>query len=162
MIARRSLVLFVGLFVLFAAIGFVLGTANISLLLVQSFAYTLIALGLNIQWGYGALFNFGIEVPLGFTTLRFADSIWQAGTGETIIGAVLLAAALTAGRRSSWVAFVMSVLGIAFGLSSDRVQGAARDLHVVMIALAVFVLALLLVTGRRSVADRAAPTEEAK
>lgn len=109
-----------------------------------------------------ALFNFGIEVPLGFTTLRFADSIWQAGTGETIIGAVLLAAALTAGRRSSWVAFVMSVLGIAFGLSSDRVQGAARDLHVVMIALAVFVLALLLVTGRRSVADRAAPTEEAK
>lgn len=109
-----------------------------------------------------ALFNFGLEVPLGFTTLRFADSIWQAGTGETIIGAVLLAAALTAGRRSSWVAFVMSVLGIAFGLSSDRVQGAARDLHVVMIALAVFVLALLLVTGRRSVADRAAPTEEAK
>lgn len=109
-----------------------------------------------------ALFNFGLEVPLGFTTLRFADSIWQAGTGETIIGAVLLSAALTAGRRSSWVAFVMSVLGIAFGLSSDRVQGAARDLHVVMIALAVFVLALLLVTGRRSVADRAAPTEEAK
>jgi hypothetical protein len=55
-------------------------------------------------------------------------------------------------------------LGIAFGLSSDRVQGAARDLPVVMIALAA-VLALLLVTGRRnrrSVADRAVSTEEAK
>ncbi len=112
-----------------------------------------------------ALFNFGLEVPLGFTTLRFADSIWQAGTGETVIGTVLLTAGLTGGRRLSWVALVMSVLGIAFGLSSDRVQGAARDLHVVMIALAVLVLALLLVTGRRnrrSVTDRAAPTEKAK
>ena len=38
----------------------VLGAANITLLLVQSFAYALIALGLNIQWGYGGLFNFGI------------------------------------------------------------------------------------------------------
>ncbi|MDZ5446503.1 hypothetical protein U2F26_27895 [Micromonospora sp. 4G57] len=109
-----------------------------------------------------ALFNFGLEVRLGFTTLRFADSIWQAGTGETVISAVLLAAGLTGGRRLSWVALVMSVLGIAFGLSSDRVQGAARDLHVVMIALAVLVLALLLATGRRPVADRAASPEEAK
>ena len=111
-----------------------------------------------------ALFNFGLEVPLGFTTLRFADSIWQAGTGEIVIGAVLLAAGLTGGRRLSWVALVMSVLGIAFGLSSDRVQGAARDLHVIMIAFAVLLLALLLVTGRRTrrtLADRAASMEEA-
>jgi hypothetical protein len=112
-----------------------------------------------------ALFNFGLEVPVGFATLRFADSIWQAGTGEVVIGSVLLAAGVTGGRRLSWVALVMSVLGIAFGLSSDRVQGAARDLHVVMIAFAVLVLALLLVTGRRnrrSVAGRAASVEEAK
>jgi hypothetical protein len=109
-----------------------------------------------------ALFNFGLEVPLGFTTLRFADSIWQAGTGETVIGAMLLTAGLTGGRRLSWVALVMSVLGIAFGLSSDRVQGAARDLHVVMIALAVLVPALLLVTARRTAADRAASSEEAR
>ena len=112
-----------------------------------------------------ALFNFGLELPLGFTTLRFADAIWQAGTGETVIGVVLLAAGLTGGRRLSWVALVMSALGIVFGLSSDRVQGAARDLHIVMIALAVLVLALLLVTGRRnrrSVADLAASTEDAR
>lgn len=57
---QRSLVLFMGLFALFAVVGWVLGAANISLLLVQSFAYALIALGLNIQWGYGGLFNFGI------------------------------------------------------------------------------------------------------
>jgi hypothetical protein len=112
-----------------------------------------------------ALFNFGLEVPLGFTTLRFADSIWQAGTGETVIAAVLLAAGLNGGRRLSRTALMVSALGIAFGLSSHRVQGAARDLHVVMIAFAVLVLALLLVSGRRnrrSVADRTASSQEAR
>jgi branched-chain amino acid transport system permease protein len=63
---QRSVILFAGLFALFVAIGWVLGAANISLLLVQSFAYALIALGLNIQWGYGGLFNFGI---MGFLML---------------------------------------------------------------------------------------------
>ncbi|MHB1103076.1 MAG: branched-chain amino acid ABC transporter permease [Devosia sp.] len=63
---QRSFILFAGLFALFAVIGWVLGAANISLLLVQSFAYALIALGLNIQWGYGGLFNFGI---MGFLML---------------------------------------------------------------------------------------------
>jgi hypothetical protein len=51
-----------------------------------------------------ALFNFGLQIPLGFTTLRFADPIWQAGTGETVIGAALLAAGLSGGRRLPWVA----------------------------------------------------------
>lgn len=95
-----------------------------------------------------ALFNFGLTVPVGFTTLRFADPIWQAATGEAVIGTMLLAAGLTEGRRLSWTAFAMSVLGIAVGLSSDRVQGAARDLHVVLIALAVIVVVLLAITGR--------------
>jgi membrane protein DedA with SNARE-associated domain len=43
----------------------------------------------------------------------------------------------------------MSVLGIAFGLSSDRVQGAARMIHVVLVPLAVIVLALLWWAGRQ-------------
>ncbi|GII56550.1 hypothetical protein Pth03_49390 [Planotetraspora thailandica] len=97
-----------------------------------------------------ALLNFGLKVPLGLTTLRFADSIWQAGTGEAVIGAALFAAGLTGGRRLSWAALVMSVLGIAIGLTSERVQGAARDLHAAMVLLAVLVLALLLVDGRRN------------
>jgi hypothetical protein len=37
----------------------------------------------------------------------------------------------------------MSVLGIVFGLSSDRVQGAAGSLHVVMIAFATAAIWLL-------------------
>jgi branched-chain amino acid transport system permease protein len=65
-VTQRAFILFGALFVLFVAIGWVLGAANITLLLVQSFAYALIALGLNIQWGYGGLFNFGI---MGFLML---------------------------------------------------------------------------------------------
>lgn len=95
-----------------------------------------------------AMFNFGLTVPLGFTTLRFADPIWQAATGEAVIGAMLLAAGVTENRRLSWTAFVMSVVGIVAGLSSDRVQGVARDLHVVLIALAVIMVVLLVITGR--------------
>jgi branched-chain amino acid transport system permease protein len=63
---RRSIILFAALFALFAVVGWVLGAANITLLLVQSFAMALMALGLNIQWGYGGLFNFGI---MGFVML---------------------------------------------------------------------------------------------
>lgn len=91
-----------------------------------------------------ALLNMSVHVPLGFATLRFSDPVWQAGTGEAVIGAALLAAGLSGHRRLSWAAWAMSVLGIAIGLSSARVQGAARDIHVVLVPLAVAVFALLL------------------
>ena len=93
-----------------------------------------------------ALLNLGVQVPLGFATLRFADPIWQAGTGEAIIGTALLAAGLQGRARLAWVALWMSVLGIAVGLSSARVQGAARDIHIVLVPLAIVVFALLLRT----------------
>ena len=97
MIARRSLALFAGLFALFVVIGFMLGAANISLLLVQSFAYALIALGLNIQWGYGGLFNFGIMgmLMLGGAAVTFVSfpinpEFW-ASDGPMMLGRALLA-----------------------------------------------------------------------
>jgi hypothetical protein len=96
-----------------------------------------------------ALFNMGVRVPLGFADLGFSVPVWQAGTGEAIIGATLLAAGLTARARLSWVGFWMSALGIAIGLSSERVQGAAREIHVVMVPLAVIVFLLLVWNGRR-------------
>jgi hypothetical protein len=96
-----------------------------------------------------ALLNMGVRVPLGFADLRFSVPVWQAGTGETIIGLTLLAAGLTARARLSWVAFWMSALGIAIGLSSQRVQEAARDIHAVMVPLAIIVLVLLVWTRRR-------------
>lgn len=94
---QRSVVLFVGLFLLFAGIGWVLGAANISLLLVQSFAYALIALGLNIQWGYGGLFNFGIMgfLMLGGAAVTFVSfpmnaAFWQS-EGPMMLGKALIA-----------------------------------------------------------------------
>jgi branched-chain amino acid transport system permease protein len=97
MIARRSLGLFAGLFVLFAVVGWALGTANISLLLVQSFAYALITLGLNIQWGYGGLFNCGIMgmLMLGGAAVTFiscpVNAQFWGSEGPLMLGKALLA-----------------------------------------------------------------------
>lgn len=110
---RRSVILFVGLFALFVVLGLVLGAANISLLLVQSFAYALIALGLNIQWGYGGLFNFGIMgfLMLGgfgvtFVSYQYNPAFWGSD------GPFMLARAL--------LAFAAGAL-LVFGVSkSDR------------------------------------------
>lgn len=97
MIARRSLAMFAGLFVLFTIIGWFLGAANISLLLVQSFAYALIALGLNIQWGYGGLFNFGIMgmLMLGGAAVTFisypVNAQFWGSDGPLMLGKALMA-----------------------------------------------------------------------
>ena len=94
---QRSIILFIGLFLLFAVIGWALGAANISLLLVQSFAYALIALGLNIQWGYGGLFNFGIMgfLMLGGAAVTFVSfpmnaEFWNSD-GPMMLGRALIA-----------------------------------------------------------------------
>ena len=111
---QRSLILFAGLFTLFVALGFVLGAANITLLLVQSFAYALIALGLNIQWGYGGLFNFGIMgfLMLGgfavtFISYEYNDAFWSSD------GPIMLARAL--------LAFAAGMLLVVGARHADRV-----------------------------------------
>jgi branched-chain amino acid transport system permease protein len=116
MIARRSLLMFAGLFVLFAVIGWFLGAANISLLLVQSFAYALIALGLNIQWGYGGLFNFGIMgmlmvggAAVTFVSFPMNDVFW-ASEGPLMLGKALMA--FLAGFLLVWGARHVDKLGI--------------------------------------------------
>jgi len=91
-----------------------------------------------------ALLNFGIRIPLGFAELNFPLPIWQAGIGEAVIGLALLAAAARDSGGLSWVAFWMSVAGIVFGLSSPRVQGPARDIHIILVPLAVIIFCLLL------------------
>ncbi len=45
---------------LIVGVGLWQGTANVLLILVTSLAYALIALGLNIQFGYGGLFNLAV------------------------------------------------------------------------------------------------------
>ncbi len=44
-------------------------------------------------------------------------------------------------RALYWTAYVLSALGIAFGLSSARVVGAAREIHLVLVPLAAIGLA---------------------
>ncbi len=90
-----------------------------------------------------AALNLGARIPLGVAQLSFPVAIWQAGVGEAAIGLVLLAAAATASPRLSWVAFGMSAIGILFGLSSARVQGPAREVHVLLVPLAMVILGLL-------------------
>ena len=91
-----------------------------------------------------SLLNFGMKIPLGFTELNFPDPIWQAGVGEAVIGLALLAAAVTGRTAIAWVAFWLSVGGIIFGLSSARVQGLARDIHVILVPMAVVLFILLI------------------
>jgi len=119
MIARRALIMFAGLFVLFVGIGWALGAANISLLLVQSFAYALIALGLNIQWGYGGLFNFGIMgmLMLGGAATTFISTpvlpgFWSS-EGPLMLGKALLAFAF--GFLLVWGARKADRIGIRGG-----------------------------------------------
>jgi uncharacterized membrane protein YphA (DoxX/SURF4 family) len=91
-----------------------------------------------------ALFNFGAQLTIGSADLSFPNPIWQAGVGEAVIGLALLAGAFRPYGRGPWVAFWMSVVGIAFGLSSPRVQGPAREVHLVLVPLAILVFGLLI------------------
>jgi len=109
-VIRRALILYLALFLVFVVVGFVMGSAYTTRMLVEAAAYALIALGLNIQWGYGGLFNFGI---LGFLMIGgFAATVvampvnasfWQSdgpwllgrAIGAAVIGALLI---LGAGR----------------------------------------------------------------
>lgn len=115
---RRSLLLFSGLFLLFVLVGIATGVQYTSLLLVQSFAYALIALGLNIQWGYGGLFNFSIMgmLMLGGAAVTFTSSPLNPGfwtsDGPMLLGRALLA--LLAGLLLVW------------GVRKLRVTGAVR------------------------------------
>ena len=91
-----------------------------------------------------ALFNFGARLTIGSADVSFPNPIWQAGVGEAVIGLALLAAAFRPYGRGPWVAFWMSVVGIAFGLSSSRVQGPAREVHLVLVPLAILIFGLLI------------------
>ena len=57
---RRALILVAALFALIVVVGVVNGAANIFLLMVTALCYAMIALGLNLQFGYGGLFNLAI------------------------------------------------------------------------------------------------------
>ena len=108
---RRSLTLFAGLFVLILVVGWAMGLPFTSSRLVEAAAYSLIALGLNIQWGYGGLFNFGIMgfLMLGGFAVTFIsypiNPLFWGSDGPWMLGRALLAfaagALLVMGARRS-------------------------------------------------------------
>lgn len=100
-----------------------------------------------------AALNFGARIPLGFTTLRFPFRVIPAGVGEIVIGAALLLGAFTMRRSWAWIGFWLSVGGIAFGLVLTlRSRGAAFDVQMVMLALALLMLGFLIWTKDQSAA----------
>ncbi len=93
----RAFLLYLGLIVFIVLIALWQGVANISLLMLQASAFALVALGLNIQFGYGGLFNFGIMgfIMLGgfattFVSYPVNDAFWS-GDGPLMLGRALLA-----------------------------------------------------------------------
>jgi branched-chain amino acid transport system permease protein len=101
-VIQRSLALFGGLFVLILVIGWVMGLPFTSSRLVEAAAYALIALGLNIQWGYGGLFNFGIMgflmvggAAVTFISFPVNPEFWGSD-GPMMLGRALFAFAVGA------------------------------------------------------------------
>jgi branched-chain amino acid transport system permease protein len=93
----RALLLSGAVFLLVIVIGMVNGAAFTSLLMVQAFAYALITLGLNIQFGYGGLFNFGVMgfLMLGGFAVTFisydVNALFWNSDGPMMLGRALLA-----------------------------------------------------------------------
>lgn len=118
-IVQRSLVLFAGLVVFIVLVGLWQGVANISLLLLQATAFALIALGLNLQFGYGGLFNFGIMgfLMIGGFAVTFISyplnmKFWGSD-GPMLLGRALVAFAI--GFALVWAARRSDRIGIKGG-----------------------------------------------
>jgi len=98
----RALVLYVALFGLLLGVGMVMGAPFTVRLSVEAAAFALIALGLNIQWGYGGLFNFGVMgflmvggFAVTFISVPLNMDFWNS-QGPFMLAKVLAAAAIGA------------------------------------------------------------------
>ena len=107
-VVSRALLLYVGLVVFIVLVGRWQGAANISLLMLQAMAFSLVALGLNIQFGYGGLFNFGIMgmmmiggFAVTFISYPMSKTFW---TGEGPLWLLRAFIAFAAGFALVWAA----------------------------------------------------------
>jgi branched-chain amino acid transport system permease protein len=141
----RTIVLYIALVIFIAGVTVYAGIPYSTRMLVEAAAYALIALGLNIQWGYGGLFNFGI---MGFlmvggasvvfisypVNMKFWDSIGPMLLGRAIIAAVVGAALIVGARyvdrigiRRGWKTFVTVIAwAIAYVLFRSQMDPAAN------------------------------------
>ena len=109
--AARTIGLYIALVVLIVAVMVYAGVPYTTRMLVEAAAYALIALGLNIQWGYGGLFNFGI---MGFLmvggasvvfvsyplNMKFWNSVGPMLLGRAILAAIIGALIIVAARQA--------------------------------------------------------------
>lgn len=101
-IQKRGAILFAGLLVLIFCVHWMLGTAFTIRMMVDTMAVGIIVLGLNIQWGYGGLFNFGVmglTMVGGYAGMSMSVPLnmefWNSD-GPFLLGRALLAAGLGA------------------------------------------------------------------
>ena len=127
---RRGLMLFALMFLIVVAVGIVQGTASILLIVTQATAFALIALGLNIQWGYGGLFNFAI---MGFLMVGGASTVFLSYPVNQVFwdgeGPMLLARAL--------FAFLVG-LALVFAVRQSHRIGITGKLKTALVVLAWF------------------------
>src|SRR5690554_749047 len=98
----RYIAAFTALVLLIIGVGMWTGAPFTVRLMVEAFAFALIAMGLNIQWGFGGLFNFGIlgMLMVGGYAVTFISypvnmDFW-ASEGPLYLGRTLLAALIGA------------------------------------------------------------------
>jgi branched-chain amino acid transport system permease protein len=113
---RRGLMLYVGFAIFLILVAAWQGPTNVTLIMSQALAYSLIALGLNIQFGYGGLFNFGIMgfVMLGgfgtvFVSADHNPAFWSSD-GPMLLGRAVLA--FLAGGLLVWGAHKSERIGV--------------------------------------------------
>ena len=109
---RRVLIAYLALAILIVIIGMTRGVSTALLLTAISSIYALVALGLNIQFGYGGLFNLAIMGLLmigGMTVSSISMPINYAfwtSDGPMMVGRVIIAAIagvlLVIGARNLW------------------------------------------------------------
>jgi branched-chain amino acid transport system permease protein len=109
---RRVLIAYLALAILIVIIGMTRGVSTALLLTAISSIYALVALGLNIQFGYGGLFNLAIMGLLmigGMTVSSISMPINYAfwtSDGPMMVGRVIVAAIagvlLVVGTRNLW------------------------------------------------------------
>ena len=95
---RRTVYFYLALLVLFVVVGMVMGAPFTLRLLVEAFALSLIALGLNIQWGYGGLFNFGVMgfvmvggFAVSFISVPLNMDFWNSDGPMMLLKAIIAA-----------------------------------------------------------------------
>ncbi|MEF2073586.1 branched-chain amino acid ABC transporter permease [Consotaella aegiceratis] len=133
---RRDLLVFGGLALLVLAVYLLQGAAYGTRMLVEAAAYAIIAIGLNVQWGYAGLFNVGIMgfIAAGafasmFVSFPVNDAFWNSD-GPALLGQALL-----------WL--LGSIAVVALIARSHRFgvpKGLARTLTIIAAAIAYMVI----------------------